>query len=255
MSAWEYFNGDFDYTATPVGLIGCKIIICTASNKRKSWYQRGREGFSLGPAVQHYRSIQAIDSKTNILIIKDTAEYLHEYLTQPHVTAEDRMTHTIHFLSAALKDVPTSICDSQLAAIESVRTIFTNWQTLESLRTKKPTVLPLIPTQAVAPVRYLTPTSKGGQENQMAVTSKGVVQQKVLTIPKKSTSSNQLQGGPGAYHQPYQIKHRLSKLSDHPSNPNQKFTNSKEGEIPHSNTEAYYPLTPKSVFRTTSHAC
>ena len=47
MSAWEYFNGAFDYTATPWGPIGCKIIIHTTSNKRKSWDQRGREVFSV----------------------------------------------------------------------------------------------------------------------------------------------------------------------------------------------------------------
>ena len=87
-------------------------------------------------------------------------------------------------MSAALKDIPTSIYDSQLAAIESVRTIFENWRTLESLPPQKPTVLPLIPRQAVVPVRYPTPTSKGGQEKQTAITSKGVVQQQVLTIPK-----------------------------------------------------------------------
>ena len=60
------------------------------------------------------------------LIITDTAEYLHRYLTQPHITAEDRMTHAIQFFTAALKDVPASICNSQLAAIDSVRAIFSN---------------------------------------------------------------------------------------------------------------------------------
>ena len=101
-------------------------MIHNTSHKRKSWDQRGREGFSLGPALQHYRCIQAIDSKTKALMITDTAEYLHNYLTQPHITAEDRMAHAIHFLTAALKDVPASICDSQLASIEAVRVIFTN---------------------------------------------------------------------------------------------------------------------------------
>ena len=94
------------------------------------------------------------------------------------------MTHVIHLLSAVLKDVPTSICNSQLTAIEAVRTIVSNWQTLEFLPHQKPTVLPLIPRQEVVPVRYPTPTSKVGQENQTAITSKGVVQQQVLTFPK-----------------------------------------------------------------------
>ena len=36
MSAWEYFHGAFDYTSTPLGTIGCKIIVHTTLNKRKS---------------------------------------------------------------------------------------------------------------------------------------------------------------------------------------------------------------------------
>ena len=43
MSAWEYYNGAFDYSATPLGLLVCKIIIHNTSNTRKSWDQRGRE--------------------------------------------------------------------------------------------------------------------------------------------------------------------------------------------------------------------
>ena len=34
ISAWEYYNGAFNYTATPLRPIGCKIIIHTTSNKR-----------------------------------------------------------------------------------------------------------------------------------------------------------------------------------------------------------------------------
>ena len=58
MSAWEYFNGAFDYTATPLGPVGSKLVIHTTSNKRKSWDQRGREGFSVGPVIHHYCCIQ-----------------------------------------------------------------------------------------------------------------------------------------------------------------------------------------------------
>ena len=107
-------------------------MIHNTSNKIKSWDQRGREGFSIGPALQHYRCIQAIDVKTKALIITDTSEYLHRYLTQPQITAEDRMTHAIQFLTAAQKDVPASICNSQLAAIDAVRTIFSNGTIIKS---------------------------------------------------------------------------------------------------------------------------
>ena len=42
MSAREYYNGPFDYSATPLGPLGCKIMIHNTSNTRKSWDQRGR---------------------------------------------------------------------------------------------------------------------------------------------------------------------------------------------------------------------
>ena len=109
-----------------MGPIRSKLIIHATKNKLKSWDHRGREGFIVGPEIELYRCIQAIDSKTNTLIVTDTAEYLHAYLTHPQVAAEDRLNHAIHLLSAALKDLPSSICDSQLAEIEAVRTIFGN---------------------------------------------------------------------------------------------------------------------------------
>ena len=83
------------------------------------------------------------------------------------------MTHAIQFLTPALKDVPPSICDSQLAAIEAVRAIFKNGKKIKSTPYKT-SQAPLIPRQA-APERYRTPTSKGGQENQPAMTSKGEI--------------------------------------------------------------------------------
>ena len=190
ISAWEPFNGAFDYTATPLGLIGCKIIIQATSKKRKSWDQIRHEGFSVGPELHHYRCIQAIDSKTKSLRITDTAEYLHAYLTQHHVMVEDRMTNTIHLFLAALKEVPNSICDSQLTAIEAVRTIFENWRTVESLPPASPKVVPpskpIVTIKDSSPIRYPAPTSKGDQGRDRVTTSKCESQQQPIVITKKT---------------------------------------------------------------------
>ena len=106
------------------------------------------------------------------------------------MTAEDRIPHAIHLFSAALKDVPTIICNSQLSAIEALQEIFEKWRTVESLPPEAKKVLPhptpVIPSQVAAPVRYPTPTSKGGQEKKTAIFSKGVIQKQLLTIPKNS---------------------------------------------------------------------
>ena len=155
-------------------------MIHSTSNKGKYWDRRGREGFSIGPALQHYRFIQAIDGKTKALIITDTDEYLHRYLTQPQITAEDRMTHAIQFLTAALKYVPASICNSQLAAIDAVRIIFSNG-TIKSSQNKI-SQAPLIKNQA-KPEKYRLPTSKGDPVEKPATISKGVLKEKVHTRP------------------------------------------------------------------------
>ena len=91
------------------------------------------------------------------------------------------MKHAIQFLTAALKDVPASICDSQLAAIDAVRVIFTNG-TIKPIHNKT-TRAPLIKRQA-EPEIYRVPTSKGDQENQPATTCKGALKQTVHIFPK-----------------------------------------------------------------------
>ena len=131
-----------------------------------------------------------MDIKTKSLIITYIAEYLHAYLTQPHVTVEYIMTHAKHFLSADLKYVPTSICDSQLVAVEAVQTIFANCRTVEYLPPAYSKVLPhhniVVTLQVFALLRYPAPTSKGDQCRYRVTTSKGAYQQQPLTITKNT---------------------------------------------------------------------
>ena len=44
ISAWEYFNGKFDYAATPVGPIGCKVLIDKKAGVQKAWDFRPIDG-------------------------------------------------------------------------------------------------------------------------------------------------------------------------------------------------------------------
>ena len=100
------------------------------------------------------------------------------------------MTHAIHFLSTALKDVSNSICDSQLAAIEAARSIFSNWRIVEALPPASTTAV--APTKSIAPVpkpaplRYPAPTYEGDQGRDRVTTSKGDLQQQTPVIYKKS---------------------------------------------------------------------
>ena len=82
------------------------------------------------------------------------------------MTAEDIMMHAIHFLYAALKNVPNSLLDSQLVPIEAIRTIFAKWQKVDSSPTIPPTEVPnppkpILPFPKPSPLRYPAPTPNG----------------------------------------------------------------------------------------------
>ena len=99
------------------------------------------------------------------------------------------MMHSIHFLSEALKDVPTSLCNYQLAATEAVCVIFSNWRTVESSPTVPPTAVPnppkpIVPLPKSSPLCYSAPTSKGAHGKYRITTSKGDLIQLTPVIPK-----------------------------------------------------------------------
>jgi hypothetical protein len=127
MSAWEHFHGPFNFDATPLGPLGCPIIIHNKPGRRKSWDFRGRGGFNVGPALSHYRCFHVVDGQTKALRYSDTVEFLHDYLTQPTVTEGDRIVHALNFLSCAVKDAPATFHHEQLTAISKLRDLFNHW--------------------------------------------------------------------------------------------------------------------------------
>ena len=128
ISAYEFMNGPFDYNATPVGPLGCPIIIHKKTSQRHTWDFRGREGWSIGAAMDSYRCDKVIPHDTLAVTISDTVEYRHDHLTLPSVTPADCILHGLQSLTGALADVPTARCDAQLQAISNLREACTKWQ-------------------------------------------------------------------------------------------------------------------------------
>ena len=120
MSVWEHFNGPFNFDATPIGPLGCPIVIHTKPSRHKSWDFRGRKGFNVGPVLNHYRCFHVVDGVTKALRYSDTVEFLHDYLTQPTVTEGNRIVHALNFLSCAVKDAPATIHHEQHIAISKL---------------------------------------------------------------------------------------------------------------------------------------
>ena len=90
----------------------------------RSWDLRGRKGFSIGPALNHYRCFHVTNTTTKSLLYSNTVKFMHDYLTQPTVIESDRIVHALNFLSCAVKDAPAVVYHNQLTAISNLRDLF-----------------------------------------------------------------------------------------------------------------------------------
>ena len=143
ISAWEAFNGVFSYNHTPLGPLGCRVLIHKKTGNRNSWDYRGAEGWGYGVAEYHYRCQKVISKATKATQVSDTVEFRHHHITQPSLTSDDRILHGVLTLTGALKKAPTVACDAQLRAIAELRNVLQGWSGEKDFtRAQPPSKLP-----------------------------------------------------------------------------------------------------------------
>jgi hypothetical protein len=80
LSASAHFHGLIDYNKTSFAPPGCKIIAHEKPVKRRTWAPHGQHGYSLGPAMHHYRCQNVYISPTASECIADYLElFPHNY--------------------------------------------------------------------------------------------------------------------------------------------------------------------------------
>ncbi|KAL7550017.1 hypothetical protein ACHAWF_017143 [Thalassiosira exigua] len=127
ISAWEFFNGAFDYDATPLGPLGSRLIAHNKPGTRNSWDFRGVDGWSIGVSLEHYRCQRYVAKSTHEERVTDTCAFRHPTLEQPQPTAADRLQHGMLKLTDALNDSAPIAPDTQLEALERLRDAFRRW--------------------------------------------------------------------------------------------------------------------------------
>ena len=123
-SAWGFFNASFGYAATPIGPLGCRLILHKKTSVRNSWDFRRKDGWILDCYLEHYRCQRVASKDTKAVQVSDTLEYWHHYLTQRTLTPEDHVLHGLQTLTCALEDAPIQMCDEQLRAISDLHKLF-----------------------------------------------------------------------------------------------------------------------------------
>ncbi|KAL7528255.1 hypothetical protein ACHAWF_002495, partial [Thalassiosira exigua] len=66
ISAWEFFDGPFNYDATPLGPLGSRVIAHNKPDTWQFWNFRGKDGWDIGVSMLHYCSQQYVSCSTHV---------------------------------------------------------------------------------------------------------------------------------------------------------------------------------------------
>jgi hypothetical protein len=84
LSAAAHFHGLIDYNKKYFAPPGCKIITHEKQAKICTWAPHGQHGYSLGPAMHHYRCQNVYISATASERIVDTFKFFFRTISQCH---------------------------------------------------------------------------------------------------------------------------------------------------------------------------
>jgi hypothetical protein len=104
LSAAAHFNGLVDYNKTAYALPGCKKIAHEKPGKLRTWAPHGQHGYSLGPAMHHYRCQNVYISSTASERIMDTLEFFPHNYQMPQLSSTDRLIMAAKDMMDALQN-------------------------------------------------------------------------------------------------------------------------------------------------------
>jgi hypothetical protein len=129
LSAAAHFHGLVYYNKTAFAPPGCKTIAHDKPGKRRTWAPRGQHGYSLGPAMHHYRCQNVYISATTSERIVDTLEFCPHKSQMPQLSSTDRLLVAAKDMMDAFQnphpEVPFArVRDDTISALAELATIF-----------------------------------------------------------------------------------------------------------------------------------
>jgi hypothetical protein len=129
LSTGAHFNGLVDYNKTYFAPPACNIIAHEKPGKRRTWAPHGQHGYSLGPAMHHYRCQNVYISATTSERIVDTFEFFPHNYQIPQLSFTTRLIVAAKDMTDALQsphpDVPVArIGDNTILALAELAAIF-----------------------------------------------------------------------------------------------------------------------------------
>jgi hypothetical protein len=129
LSDAAHFHGLVDYNKTAFAPPGYKIVAHEKPGKRRTWDPHGKHGYSLGPAMHHYRCQNVYISATARERIVDTLKFFPHNYQIPQLSSTDRLLVAAKDTTDALQiphpEVPfASVVNDTILALAELAAIF-----------------------------------------------------------------------------------------------------------------------------------
>jgi hypothetical protein len=130
LSAAAHYHGLIDYNRTSFGPPGCKIIAHEKPAQRRTWTAHVQPGWSLGPAMKHYRCQNVYITATASERIVDTLEFVPHSSPMPKMSSTDLILMAAQDMTDALKHPHTyvpfaTIGEDTISDLATLAEIFT----------------------------------------------------------------------------------------------------------------------------------
>ena len=164
LSAHAQLHRQFDFNAIPFALPGTKVIVHQNPTIRQSWAPRGKDGWYIYRAKDHYRCYNIYVPETRAVIQPDTVEFLPYNSKMPfRYSAENATIAAIELIHVLRNPAPAApyvhIGDAQMQALEQLAEIFQRATFQQQhLPVSPPRVAPSFPRVTTPPIN-VAPTA------------------------------------------------------------------------------------------------
>ncbi|KAL7482034.1 hypothetical protein ACHAW6_007726 [Cyclotella cf. meneghiniana] len=142
ITTWDSLFGTFNFDATPLGPVGCCLLIHNKATTHRSWDYCSHNGFYVGPALHHYRCYKVPNKESQAVAITNAIKFRHHYLPTTDLMAEDKIIDMLQ--QPCLANTTPTV---QLQAIYQLREIFHHYASTS-------------PTNETTPPRVHAPTPR-----------------------------------------------------------------------------------------------
>ncbi|KAL9183011.1 hypothetical protein ACHAXT_004798 [Thalassiosira profunda] len=120
ISAYAHLTGPFDFNKMPLAPLWCRVQIHEKADQRGTWDYHSIDGWYLATSPEHYRTHLCHVKSTRRDRFSDTVQFLHKNITNPTLTAADKVMHPIASCRNVLVKNGDAVPDEQRRDLEQL---------------------------------------------------------------------------------------------------------------------------------------